>query len=406
VTIGSAGALTLSGVVTYDNTYHTALNGVNITLKQGSTVVGTATTSTQIVNNVPTPGYYIFTALNPGNYTMDVTYSGTWGGVNATDALRIELYASNPTQYPLPGLRWPAGDVDLSAAVDATDALWVKMRTVNLVNYFPAGNWVFDNGAITVNVSPNPTPYNFKGLCTGDVNASYIPTSLKSASNIGIIDDGIKYISKDLSFTYEIKPSINTEIGAMTLFLGYDKDLIEIEGVSSSLGELSYNLYDNGIVGLAWSDLNTVTTDGATPIITIQMRAKTDVDAPTRLFTIENESEFANANAEPISGLDLKMAKIANGAIEFSMMNYPNPFKNNTTIVYSLPEPGHVKLTITNMFGQIFSTLVNGDQTAGVYRVTVDPTESNLQPGVYMYMIEVNGITTNYNKVNKMIFTR
>jgi hypothetical protein len=74
--------------------------------------------------------------------------------------------------------------------------------------------------------------------------------------------------------------------------------------------------------------------------------------------------------------------------------------------VYNLPEQGHVTLTVTNIYGQSLRTLVNTDQMEGIYKVTVDPADLNLQPGVYMYKIEVNGVTTNYNQVNKMIFTR
>jgi hypothetical protein len=237
------------------------------------------------------------------------------------------------------------------------------------------------------------------------VNASYIPTGFKSQSFISVVDDGTRYISTGQSFNYEIKPTISTEIGAMTLFLGYDQGLVDIENVKSSIGEMQYNLFDNGKIGLAWSATNPVTTDENKPIITLQMKAKEFISEPTRLFTIEGGSEFANANAEQINGLDLKMSKLATITNSFSISNYPNPFQNGTTIVYNLPEQGHVTLTVTNIYGQTLRTLVSTDQMEGIYKVKVDPADLNLQPGVYMYKIEVNGVTTNYNQVNKMIFT-
>jgi hypothetical protein len=396
--------LTLSGVVQYDNPYLTPLNGVLIYLyKDGVYTNQYTTTAPYFTGSGVTQGYYQFPGLVPGNYSLHVSYNGTWGGVNATDALVIELFWINPVTYPLSGLFWKAGDVDTSHVVDATDALWVKYRVVNMIDYFPAGDWVFNNGPIIV---AGNTSYNFQGLCTGDVNASYIPTGFKSQSFISVIDDGTRYISTGQSFNYEIKPSINTEIGAMTLFLGYNQGLVDIENVKSSIGEIQYNLFDNGKIGLAWSTINPVTTNESKPIITLQMKAKEFIPEPTRIFTIEGGSEFANANADRIFGLDLKMSKLATATNSFSISNYPNPFQNSTTIVYNLPEQGHVTLTVTNIYGQSLRTLVNTDQMEGIYKVTVDPADLNLQPGVYMYKIEVNGVTTNYNQVNKMIFTR
>jgi hypothetical protein len=297
---------------------------------------------------------------------------------------------------------WNAGDVDANTVVNGTDALWVKYRVVNLLDYFPAGDWVFNNVPFTV---AGNTTYDFLGLCTGDVNASYIPTGFKSQSFISVVDDGTRNISTDRVFNYEIMPSKNMEIGAMTLFLGYDPNTMEIGEVKSHIGDLQYNI-GNDEIGMAWSTTKPVMLNENEPIISLQMKSKAFISEPTYPFTINNGSEFANAKAARINGLDLKMAKLATTTNSFSISNYPNPFQNNTIIVYNLPEQGHVKLTVTNIYGQLIRTLVNADQIEGIYRVTVDAADVNLQPGVYMYKIEVNGVTTNYHQINKMIFAR
>ena len=87
-------------------------------------------------------------------------------------------------------------------------------------------------------------------------------------------------------------------------------------------------------------------------------------------------------------------------------MNYPNPFRNTTQIVYTLPEQGHVKLTVTNMFGAVITTLVDAEQASGSYTLTVNPSDLNMKSGVYLYQIEVTGATNSYNKTGKMLFTR
>jgi hypothetical protein len=95
-----------------------------------------------------------------------------------------------------------------------------------------------------------------------------------------------------------------------------------------------------------------------------------------------------------------------NGTKEFSMFNYPNPFSNTTNIVYTLPESGKVHLVLTNMYGQTIRVLVDEVQTAGSHIVLVNNVDYNLNQGMYLYKIEVDGATTTYVKVNKMLFNQ
>ncbi len=66
--------------------------------------------------------------------------------------------------------------------------------------------------------------------------------------------------------------------------------------------------------------------------------------------------------------------------------NYPNPFNPTTVIKYSLPEVSNVKLKVYDMLGREIKTLVNKEQSAGVY--TVEFNATNLSSGVYFYRVE------------------
>jgi hypothetical protein len=94
------------------------------------------------------------------------------------------------------------------------------------------------------------------------------------------------------------------------------------------------------------------------------------------------------------------------GSTEFSMYNYPNPFVNNTSIVYTLPEAGHVKLLLTDVNGKTIRTLVDDFNDAGFHKVVVDPATLNMATGVYFYRIIVESATDSFTKVNKMVLTR
>ena len=66
--------------------------------------------------------------------------------------------------------------------------------------------------------------------------------------------------------------------------------------------------------------------------------------------------------------------------------NYPNPFNPSTTLRYTLPAAGDVRLTIYDVLGRQIRILVGGWQLAGTHPVIWDATDSNGQPvtsGVY-----------------------
>ena len=78
--------------------------------------------------------------------------------------------------------------------------------------------------------------------------------------------------------------------------------------------------------------------------------------------------------------------------IEYSLeQNYPNPFNPSTTIKYSIPEDGFVKLAVYNMLGEEVATIVNTTQKAGRYEVNFNA--SKLSSGVYVYRIEASNFT-------------
>ena len=68
--------------------------------------------------------------------------------------------------------------------------------------------------------------------------------------------------------------------------------------------------------------------------------------------------------------------------------NFPNPFNPSTTISYSIPISGIVKIKIYDVRGRELKLLVNEVKEAGSYEIRFDGTY--LSSGLYLYRIESN----------------
>ena len=87
--------------------------------------------------------------------------------------------------------------------------------------------------------------------------------------------------------------------------------------------------------------------------------------------------------------------------IEFRLsQNYPNPFNPTTTINYSIPKSGNVKLTVYNAISSKVATILNEYKPAGNYSVQFNA--SNLASGIYLYRLE----SGNYGTARKFILLK
>ncbi len=90
----------------------------------------------------------------------------------------------------------------------------------------------------------------------------------------------------------------------------------------------------------------------------------------------------------------------------FLGQNYPNPFREKTTIKYCLAYRTKVLITILNSAGELIEKLVDEEKKAGTYDVEFivnsyhsgcsssgDLEKQNLAEGVYYYKIKAGGYT-------------
>lgn len=87
--------------------------------------------------------------------------------------------------------------------------------------------------------------------------------------------------------------------------------------------------------------------------------------------------------------------------MEFTLgNNYPNPFNPTTTIEFSIPENGHVKLQVFNLLGELIELLVDNYKESGTH--TVSFNGNDYSSGVYLYRLSFE----NYLITKKMLLLK
>jgi hypothetical protein len=81
---------------------------------------------------------------------------------------------------------------------------------------------------------------------------------------------------------------------------------------------------------------------------------------------------------------------------------YPNPFRSQTRITYTLDKPSDVKIEVYNLLGARTADIVNMKQDPGEFTYDINAEDIGVTEGVFYLRFTVNGNTT----VKKLILTK
>ena len=193
-------------------------------------------------------------------------------------------------------------------------------------------------------------------------------------------------------------PVINTFDG-VTADAGATRAAIFVDpaGAGYLFSAVSENLHDPGVPGVETKivsmpyDLMYVYTEPNMPPNPLPARAR----------LLQRVLEHFGVVGDPgnVSSVDVPV-------ITFQTSNYPNPFNPSTTIKYSMPKAGHLKLSIYNGRGHLVKTLIDGTRPMGADQSIVwDGTNnhgSSVSSGVYFYEARTGGEV----KVHKMALVK
>lgn len=361
----------IQGTLRYANNISTPLSDVLIQLTQNNVEVAVDTTNTA--------GEFLFAGNHNGLYGFLCSSSAIAGGMNATDALLVRRHVVMLDTLDM--LPMQAADVNASGSLSAADALLILRRTVGLISTFPAGEWTFEDASVLVdnaNVS-----IGLDALCMGDINASYLFSSSKSENAPELIRDGIMLTSSDLVDIpiYIHQPEF---LGALSLELFYNSHFMEVISLSSEADELIYRISE-GKLQVALLDVDGLQTGEGTPVIYIKARVFAGVHEDGFDLSIRYESADIEGIPTQSSVIIPRMEMISMQDDFTVSQNFPNPFHSSSTIQFTIPEDGFVRLSIFNALGQEIWVPLEGNRSEGVHSIELNGLQ--LAAGVYQYVL-------------------
>jgi len=109
------------------------------------------------------------------------------------------------------------------------------------------------------------------------------------------------------------------------------------------------------------------------------------------IVPLDQENVSVDPGTEPVA--------LVPNAIQLHQ-NYPNPFNAMTNIAYTLPNTGHVQLSVYDLLGREVMRLVDNVQVAGDHKISFDGRQ--FASGAYFYRLSTEGISV----TRKMMFLK
>ncbi len=247
-TLSNVSGFNLSGQLLYENTAQTPLNDVSVTLlNSNSQPVGYSTTDAT--------GSFSFPGLSNGNYALKPDVNFIWGGATAMDITLYKKHIGNVST--LPQLQVKSGDVNGSNSLTSMDLTIIKQRIGAQISSFTTGDWVYD--PITTNINETNLVQNIKAMCYGDANGSYMPSTLKSSSNVFFavmrkIGYSIMAILVPLILNQWVP-----KLASITLVIDYPYELFDVNDIKMiAHNEDLYYSVKGGIITVIYSTLNSL----------------------------------------------------------------------------------------------------------------------------------------------------
>jgi len=339
-------------------------------------------------SDLPYIGIQAITVDNDGTKwigTGDICGNGTGcesGGL-------VSFNGSNWTVYDTSNTDLPDNHINV-IAIEENGTKWIGVSAEGDLGPYGYGLASFDGSTWTVYDTSN-----------SDIPGNYVST-------IAIDTDGTKWIGFPGTGWSDSHGLASFDGTTWTVYDTSNSDLPSNHVVSIAID-------DNGVKWIGaegWSGGGLASFDGSNWTVYDTSNSDIPVNYVSTIAIddygnkwIGTSNGLAVFNEGGVVGIDDKQ-RHSSHPIDFILnQNYPNPFNPSTTIQYSLPEAGSIKLTIFDILGQEVTTLRDGSQSRGNCKVQwngMDQSGNPVSTGVYFARLEAG----EYSHTIKMLYLK
>ena len=388
VYVGPQAGATISGILHYDNAASSPLRNSSVSLWK-DTLLQMAQTSLG--------GAFSFAEVSTGQYSLRAETSLPWGGVNATDALLILKHFVDSLSFQ--DLRLGAADVTGSGYANAVDALMVARRFTGAIDSFPAGDWLFGEQAFyTLGIGQGQ--YALRGICLGDVDASYDPAKqLLSGVRLKTTDT---IVSNGTLIKLPFRAGSAMQLGAASLVIAVPAGY-RVEEVRPAIEEGSFLWHiRNNELRIAWFGLEAWKLEAGDPLFHI---FASHTLLPQTSWHMKGGSSLAGPDGTDLSDALLWIPEVQTAPSPFVLEEaYPNPAREQTEVRYHLSAESNVSLSLLDLQGRELRTLFQGSQEAGDHLIQL-PLHG-LSSGLYFFRLRGSSATYQFEESKRLIVIR
>lgn len=425
----------ISGNVNFFSPTGSGVNDVTMNLNSNGSATSTTTNST---------GGYTIQAMPNSSVTLTPTrphssQAQLLDGVNGGDLVQIQRYLLSLSNT-LSGNPYKiiAADANGNNTVDGGDLVRIQRAILSLESTFGVPSWRFVRSTQSFSDPNNPfasglqetysnanlntaATANFIGIKIGDADCSatypYKLTTTEGtekANNAdldyrGVLPLNVKERKLKVGETYEVKFTAQEFRNMLTYqtTIEFDTDVLEFIDLSTgselvNLNEANFGLtkLDEGMITTLWYNATEQSLVDGTEVFTLAFRAKEETSLSRVLrFTSNGIAQMAMGAGFETFNIDLNFENAIKPIDKFDLgQNKPNPFGDETTIVFELTEGGNAVIAIMDVTGRIVKTYQD-DFSRGFNEIKVNRADVP-SVGVYFYQLTT---ATAQSAIRKMI---
>ncbi len=388
-------------------------------------VIFSAIGDEQYQSNSNTEGAFALDRILPGMYKVfpykndDPTL-----GVSTIDLLNIQKHIMGVDRFTQMD-QFIAADINKDGDITSVDLIELRKLVLGIYSQFPQNtSWRFFDQSLMARTTDHHTmaefenPYveavdkgiskqNFTGIKIGDVNRSAVlgwaTLESRSIKSLDILAADITLTAGNI---IELPLYVDaTGIEGLQGSLRFDH--ISILGVTSDQamllpGQYQETVMKSGQFNFSWIRTMGYKSEGQQLLTKLLIRANRSGKLAD-FMQINHKVMKAEAYESVNIIRDLKLRFNTIGVIPQVLdrmvlwQNNPNPFHDRTAVRYSLPQPGQVTWTISDLTGRVITTW-SRYQPVGDHQIMLDKKDLGVG-GIYYYKMDFNG----YSDVRKLI---